>query len=294
MDTNKRPGDSDAITRHYMDSLLIEFRQLDCCVPNTGFNLFGKSFRTPIMTAALSHLDNLHADGIPELVHGAAMSGAIACVGYISSEELHKSVKQGAELIKFVKPYADRGRVYAEMEEAKELGCFALGMDIDHGFSRLGKDDMDGLMHGVSSAELAAFIKKAGLPFIVKGVLSVVDAQKCRDAGADGIVISHHHGIMDFALPPLKILPVIRQALGADMLIITDCGINSGADVFKSLALGADAVMVGRSLIGDDFRKRGAEAVKDTIEHMTAELAGFMAHTAAADLHHITADIIWE
>ena len=74
-------------------------------------------------------------------------------------------------------------------------------------------------MEGISTAELKEFIKAAKLPFVVKGVLSVHDAVKCADAGAAGIVISHHHGIMDYAAPPLMLLPKIRKAVGNDLKI---------------------------------------------------------------------------
>ena len=79
------------------------------------------------------------------------------------------------------------------------------------------------------------------IPFIVKGILSVQDAYKCLQAGAAGIVVSHHHGIMDYALPPLKILPRIVKAVGGRMPVFVDCGIASGMDAMKALLLGRTA-----------------------------------------------------
>lgn len=179
------------------------------------------------------------------------------------------------------------------MEEAHSLKCLALGMDIDHGFDRNGQFDMNRLMQGVSTKELQAFIEASKLPFIVKGVLSVDDAIKCKESNAAGIVVSHHHGIMDCAVPPIMTLPSIRKAVGSDMLIIVD-GIYTGADAFKALALRADAVMAGRALLGDDFKERGASAVTATINRITTEMAGFMSHTGAKNLDSILSDVIYE
>ncbi len=152
-------------------------------------------------------------------------------------------------------------------------------MDIDHGYDKFGQYDMNALMCGITTSELKDFITNAEIPFIVKGVLSVQDALKCAEAGAAGIVVSHHHGIMDYAVPPLMVLPEIREAVGPEMKVFVDCGIGSGADAFKSIALGADAVSVGRAML-DSFRTEGAAA------------AGYMAHTAAADLSHIDGSVV--
>ena len=62
--SQKKPGDSNQITREYFDSLLIEMRHIDGVCPSTQFKLYGETFRTPVMTAALSHLDNVCPDGM--------------------------------------------------------------------------------------------------------------------------------------------------------------------------------------------------------------------------------------
>jgi isopentenyl diphosphate isomerase/L-lactate dehydrogenase-like FMN-dependent dehydrogenase len=63
-------------------------------------------------------------------------------------------------------------------------------------------------MKSKSTGELADFVKAAGdTPFIVKGVLSAKDAEKCLKAGCRGIQLSHHHGIMSYSVPPLMMLP---------------------------------------------------------------------------------------
>ena len=83
-------GNSDRITRAYFDSLLLEMRHIDGRIPDTTFCLYGKTFDTPIMTAALSHLDHLRPDSMAELARGAAMAKAVNWVGMGEKEELEK------------------------------------------------------------------------------------------------------------------------------------------------------------------------------------------------------------
>ena len=101
-------------------------------------------------------------------------------------------------------------------------------------------------MHTKTASQLKEYVAASKCPFIVKGVLSAQDAEKCVEAGVSGIVVSHHHGIMPYAVPPLMILPEIVKVTKHRIPVFVDCGIESGADVFKALALGADAVCVGR------------------------------------------------
>ena len=85
-------SNSDRITRDYFDSLLVETRYLDAVLPSTQLKLFGESFRTPIMTAALSHLHNTATDGMTAYAQAAALSGAVHWVGMGSDEEYIESV----------------------------------------------------------------------------------------------------------------------------------------------------------------------------------------------------------
>ncbi len=163
---------------------------------------------------------------------------------------------------------------------AEEAGAFGVGMDIDHIFGEGGCDVCVGEEMAPQTEEmLASYVGSTKLPFIVKGVLSPEDAVKCADIGARGIIVSHHHGRMPCAVPPMMILPEIREALaGRDMTIIVDCGIASGADVYKALALGADAAAVGRSML-PSLEKEGTEGVKQFISKVGRELRYIMSFT---------------
>ena len=285
-------ANSDKITRDYFDSLLIEPRYIDSDLPSTKFELYGKTFDTPIMTAALSHLGNTAENGMVIYAQAAAKANAVHWVGMGEDKELEDICATGAATIKIIKPHADNKEVFRKIEHAKKAGCFAVGMDIDHAFNGSGGyDNVLGLpMKSKSTEELADFVKAAEIPFIVKGVLSTKDAKKCLKAGCKGIQLSHHHGIMNYAVPPLMMLPEILQVTRGEIPIFIDCGIESGMDVYKCLALGATAVSVGRHLM--PLLKKGPGATADRIKEMTNELAATMARTGVRDLKSFDPTII--
>ena len=290
-----RPGDSNQITREYFDSLLVEMRHLDGALPETGLELFGEQFSTPVMTAALSHLGNVRENGMVQMAEGARLAGAVSWAGMGDEKELEDITATGARTIKIIKPYVDNDYILKRIAHAEKCGVMAVGMDIDHAFSGKGKYDVVlGMeMRPKSLEEMKEFVKATKLPFVVKGVLSVKDAEKCLEAGVKGIVVSHHHGIIDYAGPPLMILPEIVRVVQKQIPVFVDCGIESGSDVFKALALGADAVCVGRALMGA-LQVNGAEGVQEKIASLTEELAGIMARTGASDLSQIDPSVIWK
>ena len=285
-------SDSDKITRDYFDSLLLETRYVGSTLPSTRLTLFGESFDTPIMTAALSHLDNSAPDGMAVYARAATLSHTLHWVGMGEDRELERVISTGARTVKIIKPHADNKLVFHKIEHAVQAGCIAVGMDIDHAFNGSGGyDNVFGLpMKAKSAGELADFVQAAGVPFIVKGVLSPRDAEKCLKAGCAGLVVSHHHGMMPYSVPPLMVLPDILSATGGSVPVFVDCGIESGMDAYKCLALGATAVSVGRHLM--PLLKKGPEAVAARIGEMTAELAGVMARTGVASLADMDASII--
>lgn len=249
-----KAGNSDQITRRYYDSLLIQMRLIGSAFPSTETEVLGMRLKTPIMTAALSRLDENFEDGIQAVAQGAKAAGSVVWMGIGEDAEFQKLAATGVPAVKIIKPYQDDEEVLRQIAMAKAAGAAAVGMDIDHCFSKAGgvsylRDGAATAPKGV--AELSAYVAAAGdVPFIVKGILSVEDAEKCVEAGASALVVSHHHAIMSFATPPPMLLPAIKQAVHGKIAIIADSCIQSGADVFKALALGADAVCVGRSLLG--------------------------------------------
>ena len=285
-------SNSDKITRDYFDSLLLESRYIDSDLPDTRLELYGRTFDTPVMTAALSHLGNTAENGMVIYAQAAAKANAVHWVGMGEDKELEDICATGAATIKIIKPHADNKEVFRKIEHAKKAGCFAMGMDIDHAFNASGGyDNVLGLpMKPKSTEELADFVKAAEIPFIVKGVLSTKDAEKCLKAGCKGIQLSHHHGIMNYAVPPLMMLSEILQVTRGEIPVFIDCGIESGMDVYKCLALGATAVSVGRHLM--PLLKEGADKTADRIKEMTGELTATMARTGIKDLKSFDPTVI--
>lgn len=274
------------ITRAYFDSLLLEERLVDAVQPDLSVTIFGKKFATPITTTALSHLKKFNPgfeSPMEAYAGGAALANTMHWLGMCESEQFRSVMACGAKTARFVKPYADKEKVFFQLKEAEEAGAFAVGMDIDHTFNGRGEPDLvEGEKMGIfTEADWREFVGATKLPFIMKGVLSVHDAVRCAEMGMQGIVVSHHGGHMASAVPPLMILPEIRKALGKDFVILVDCGVTSGLDAYKALALGATAVGVGGHLI--PFTANGAAAVAAEINNMSAQLRGFMAWTGVKD-----------
>ena len=283
-------GDSVQIARMYMDSLLVESRIVGAVYPDTTFRFLGETFAMPVMTAALSHLD------LVSMAEGAKQAGAPVSIGMGVNEEMGKVLATGAKVMKIIKPYADEKEIMSRLEYAEANGAAAVGMDVEHAVN---VDDAENSivvgrqMKQPTLAELEKYIRATKLPFFIKGALSAQDALRCRDLGAAGLVLSHHNGLMRYAVPPVMILPEIRKAVGHDLILITDGGIESGFDAFKALARGADAVTVGKALMGP-LKEKGAEGVRDTLKKIAGQLQAMMIRTGTKDLKHMDPSVIHE
>ena len=287
--------DSNQITRDYFDSLLLETRYMGAVVPSITMELYGERFSSPIMTAALSHLKTLYQMEEEPMVGYAmcaARTNSVHWIGMMEEEEVGQVIATGARTIRVVKPFADEDKIMRQLCHAEEMDALAVGMDIDHIFDRHGNPDvvMGEQMEPKSMQQMKAYVQATHLPFVVKGVLSVHDAVRCAEAGARGIVVSHHGGRLQDAVPPLMALPEIRRELGADMPIFVDCGVCSGMDAYKALALGATAVSVGRHLIS--YLKEGTDRAAERIEEMSRELKGIMASTGVRDVNSFDAAVL--
>jgi L-lactate dehydrogenase (cytochrome) len=125
---------------------------------------------------------------------------------------------------------------------------------------------------GLTWDDLAWLREQTTLPLLVKGVLRGDDAERARERGVDGIVVSNHGGRqVDGAVATLDALVEVRDALGPDYPLIVDGGVRRGADVVKAIALGADAVMIGR-LYAFALAAGGSAGVEACIRQLLAEV----------------------
>ena len=291
-----RSSDANIITEQYMDSILIEERLIDSVVADTSIEFLGEKFASPIMTPAFSHLGNYNGrehTGLEEYSIAARECNILNFCGMMENDQFKKIADTGAKTVRIVKPYADNGKVKDQMQYAESVGAFGIGMDIDHIFGHDGLDVVVGEKMAEQTMDmLRSYVELTKLPFVVKGVLSVLDAVKCAEIGAKAIIISHHHGRLPYAVPPMMILPEIKDALkDTDVKIIVDCGIATGADVFKALALGADAAAVGRSML-PSLEKNGSEGVTEFIRYTANELRYIMSFTGFSKVDEINDSVL--
>ena len=273
------------MTRQYLDSLLIETRYMNSTNPDLTMNLYGRSFKSPIMTAALSHLDPIMFEGATKAyAEGAAKADAILWLGMADEKEVEMCAATGAPMIEIIKPYSDRKLIFEKIRHAESLGLLAVGIDIDHPFAEDGSPDIvDGYeMTALTTEELKEICSSTKLPVIAKGVLSLYDAREVMKAGVSGMVLSHHNNRIEYAVPPLALLPAIREEAGKDVPLFVDGDIRTGMDAFKALALGATAVCIGRPLM-TAIKQDGAEGVAEYLRKANGELAKAMAYTGCTD-----------
>ena len=278
-----RISDANEITARYMDSILIKERLIDSEVADTTVELFGETVSGPVLMPAFSHLKEFAGrklTGLEEYSIAAKNMNILNFVGMMENDMYKRIADTGAKTVRIVKPYADNLKVRDQMKFAEDNGAVAIGMDIDHIFGNEGLDVVMGELMTIQTSDMIrSYIESTKLPFVVKGVLSEEEAVKCADLGAKAIIVSHHHGRLPYAVPPLMVLPSIKKALeGRDVKIFVDCGIASGADVYKCLALGADAAAVGRSML-PSLEEGGIEGMEKFIEKVNNELRFIMSCT---------------
>ena len=295
--TSGKSDDANVINRRYLDSLLVEMRVIDSVKPCLTTRIFGREFSSPIMMPAFSHLNKVGKNGrkpMEEYALAAKQLRLLNWVGMEPDEEYAGIAAVDAPTVRIIKPFADHDIILEQIDFAVKHGAIAVGIDIDHIANKDGGYDVvDGHPLGpVMLADLKDYVKAARVPFVAKGVLSVNDALKARDAGCKAVLVSHHHGRIPFGIPPTAVLPRIKDALqGSGMMIFCDCGIDTGYDAYKALALGADAVAVGRGILAP-LLKEGTEGVVRKIRQMNEQLSELMLYTGIKDTASFDSSII--
>lgn len=288
-------GNGIRLNRQYLDSLTIEMRVIDAIPASTEMNLFGRSFATPIMTGAMSGIAAICTNPLVETAKGVLSAGAVNWVGIGENDELKAIIDTGVSTVKIIKPYRNHDLIFAKLADAERIGAFAVGMDICFAFGGKREDMVfrADIMGPKTLADIQGFVQATKLPFILKGILSERDAAKALEAGVSAIVVSTSGGyVLDYAVPPLKVLPRIAKIVQGRIPIFVDGGICRGTDVFKALALGANGVLIGRALLAG-LAVGGAEGVQKVISGMNEELRRVMSLAGCKSLEEITSDLIW-
>ena len=190
-----------------------------------------------------------------------------------------------------VKPW-NLETVRQKMDLVKAADPCAIAMDID----AAGLPFLKGMTPPAGSKtmdQLKEIAAMAGKPFILKGIMTVKGAEKALEAGAAGIIVSNHGGrVLDQCPATAEVLPAIVDAVGGKMKVFVDGGIRSGMDVFKALALGADAVLIARPFVTAVYG--GAqEGVQAYVDKLQAELADTMAMCGAHSLADIDRSMLF-
>ncbi len=269
---------------------------------DTSAELFGRKMRLPLFAGPVGAVAMHYSDQYNDLSYNRVLLKACAGNGIaaftgdgmdaqvmISATSAIKEM--GGIGIPTVKPWSTPV-VNEKLQLIRDSGAFAAAMDIDAAGLPFLKDCVPPA-GSKSVSEMKEIVKAAGVPFIIKGIITVKGALKAAETGAAGIVVSNHGGrVLDQCPATAEVLPEIAEALrGKGIMILVDGGIRSGTDMFKAMALGADGVLIARPFVTAVYGG-GAEGVKIYIDKIAAEFEDTMRMCGAHSVDGITSDMV--
>lgn len=280
----------------------------------------GGSLQHPILLAPVALQQLVHADAEAATARGAAAVDACLVTSTLSSLTLEDIARAGNGprwFQLYLQP--TRAATLELLRRAQQAGYGALVVTLDAALQQPSRSALAGgfrmpswihpgnLMppaaappagagvfdtftrNAVSRDDLAWLLRTTSLPVWIKGVLHADDARALQAMGVAGIVVSNHGGrSLDGVPASLDRLPGIRDAVGDEFPVLCDGGIRSGSDVFKAIALGADAVLVGRLQVYA-LAVAGALGVAHMVRLLHEELALQMAMTGCRCLADVRA-----
>ncbi len=273
----------------------------DVVTPDLSVSLLGFDLSLPVLAAPIGGVSFNMGGGVPEdeyilaKLTACVEAGTVGCTGDGVPGFIHESGFSAIKAldgkgIPFIKPWEDQ-ELFTKLDKALDAGASVVGMDVDAaGLVTLRKMGRPVAPKPVS--ELAAVIRRTKAKFVVKGVMTPDEAKMCVDAGAAGIVVSNHGGrVLDGTPGTARVLREVAEAVRGRITVLADGGVRSGADVLRMLALGADAVMIGRpfsvAVLGG-----GKEGAAQYLEKIRQELTQCMVLTGTASARTVDSRII--
>lgn len=268
---------------------------------DTTLEIFGKKFAYPFFAGPVGAVNLHYSDKHDDISYNQVLVTACAEAGIaaFTGDGVNPLVMEAATGaikanhgvgVPTVKPW-NMDTVKEKLELVTSAGAFAAAMDIDAAGLPFLKN-MTPPAGSKTVEEMAEIIKMAGVPFIVKGVMTVAGAMKAKEAGAAAIVVSNHGGrVLDQCPATAEVLEEIVDAVDGSMKVFVDGGIRSGTDVFKALALGADGVLICRPFVVALYGGN-EDGVKAYIDKIGGELKDTMQMCGAHSLKEITRDMV--
>ncbi len=270
--------------------------------PDISVELFGQKLASPVLAAPITGMETNLGGGMSEEEYAAAvLDGCLNCgtLGMVGDGASPTKYRIGLEAIKrrgglgipVFKPRASNLDILHRFHAATEAGAVAVGIDIDAAsFKTM---SMKGQSVGPKSIEELQELKKnLKVPFILKGIMNPESALAAMEAGADAIVVSNHGGrVMDYMPGTAEVLPEIAAAVNGRVKVLVDGGIRDGSDILKVLALGADAVLIGRPICIAAFGA-GQEGVSFYLKEKETELKKAMVLTGCPSIDRIDPSVI--
>ncbi len=271
--------------------------------PRTSYEFFGRKLSIPIMGASVAGVNSFGGDSVilesdfcKAVVDGCKDAGTIGWRGDASTYDLNKTygidaiAAAGGWGVQIVKPRPND--VIVEMfKKAERAGAAAVGVDLDGFGSHVAQLHVYPLQRK-SFENIKHLASSTSLPFIVKGIMCAEDALAAVDAGAAAIVVSNHGGrVLDHTPGTAEVLPAIARAIGVKAHVFADGGIRTGYDALKMLALGAEAVLVGRDVVRAAVGG-GAFGVKLHMEYLQQTLVQAMKMTGCVSIADISPSIL--
>lgn len=269
---------------------------------DTTFDFFGHRLVLPVMAGPVGAMQLHYGDRYNDMEYNDLLVSACAKAGILAftGDGTNPAVMEGAtDALKAhngcgvptVKPW-NLDTIRQKMDLVKAADPCAIAMDID----AAGLPFLKGMTPPAGSKtvdQLKDIAAMAGKPFILKGIMTVKGAEKALEAGAAGIIVSNHGGrVLDQCPATAEVLPAIVDAVGGKMKVFVDGGIRSGMDVFKALALGADAALIARPFVTAVYGG-GQEGVQAYVDKLQAELADTMAMCGAHSLADIDRSMLY-